>query len=160
MDFMAVSRTALKTVEFGKNVTSIGSYAYNSASLLRTITAHSAVPPTISEATFAQETYYLGVLYVPKSAINAYKAATGWKKFVNIQAVENITGIAEVDNDSNDSQVRVDGQAICVDEDSDVCIVAMNGTTIYNGRGNISVNVAPGIYVVLANGTATKVAVK
>jgi hypothetical protein len=36
----------------------------------------------------------------------------------------------------------------------------MNGTTIYNGRGNISVNVAPGIYIVVTDTKTTKIAVQ
>jgi hypothetical protein len=54
----------------------------------------------------------------------------------------------------------VDGGAICVDGDADVRVVSMSGTTVYSGRGETRINVTPGIYVVVINNTATKVAVK
>jgi hypothetical protein len=163
MDFTRVPCSKLETVEFGENVKSMADGAFSSAASLRSVTAHSDVPPTIGDATFASDTYTTGTLYVKNDAISSYKAADGWKNFCNVAAYDITDGINEVGNDNNTvngTQVSVANGAICIAGDADVRIVSMNGTTIYNGRGNISVNVAPGIYVVLANGTATKVAVK
>jgi hypothetical protein len=162
-DFTRVPCSKLEAVEFGENVKSMADGAFSSAASLRSVTAHSDVPPTIGDATFASDTYTTGTLYVKDDAISSYKAADGWKNFCNVAAYDITDGINEVGNDNNTvngTQVSVANGAICIAGDADVRIVSMNGTTIYNGRGNISVNVAPGIYVVLANGTATKVAVK
>jgi hypothetical protein len=41
-----------------------------------------------------------------------------------------------------------------------VRIVTMNGTTIYSGHGETRVDVAPGLYIVITDSTATKLAVK
>jgi hypothetical protein len=36
----------------------------------------------------------------------------------------------------------------------------MNGVTVYSGRGDCRADVAPGIYVVIADNVTTKLAVK
>jgi hypothetical protein len=99
------------------------------------------------------------VLYVAKDAIDAYKTATGWEKFYSILDVDGTSGIAELGHDAP-ANVSVDGGDICVGTDADVRIVAMNGTTIYSGRGAARISVTPGIYIVITGDTATKVAVK
>jgi hypothetical protein len=158
MDFTAVPCTALESVEFGENVTSIADGAFFDATSLRTVTSHNAVPPTIGETTFAEDTYSKGTLYVPATSVDMYKGAVGWKCFYDVVGLE-VSGIANVSNDAA-SKVSVDGGAICVDGDADVRVVSMSGTTVYSGRGETRINVTPGIYVVVINNTATKVAVK
>jgi hypothetical protein len=46
-----------------------------------------------------------------------------------------------------------------VSGDESVRIVAMNGATVYSGRGNCSINVAKGIYIVMVGGESHKVVV-
>jgi hypothetical protein len=115
------------------------------------------VPPT-TEDPFSNSTYLDGTLYVPVTSVDAYKAAPGWENFFEIVGLE-VSGISEIGSDDS-AKVSVDGGAICVDGDADVRIVAMNGATVYSGRGETRINVAPGIYVVIINNSATKVAVK
>jgi hypothetical protein len=159
MDFTRVSWWDLQIVEFGANVTSISTGAFKSATALGSVTSRNTVPPTTDD-TFSDNTYSVGTLYVPASAIEAYKAAPGWKDFVAIKAIEGtVSGISGVGSDG-DAQVSVANGAICIDGDAHVRIISMNGTTIYNGRGNISVNVAPGIYIVVTGTKTTKIAVQ
>jgi hypothetical protein len=160
MNFGVVSGADPESVEFGENVLSIEDGAFSSAISLRSVTAHSTVPPTIGEDTFADETYNEGTLYVDNDAINAYKAAAGWKNFLAISALDGTeSGVSEIANDS-DSLLSVEKGAICVSGDKDVRVVSMTGTTIYSGRGETRINVTPGVYIVIAGNTATKVAVQ
>jgi hypothetical protein len=160
MDFSAVSCSNLESVEFGENVTSIANKAFSSATSLRSVTAHSTVPPTIGDATFANDTYNEGKLYVENDAINAYTTADGWKNFVDVKALDGTsTGVSEISNNSTDLFSVANG-AICVDGDTDVRIVSISGTTVYNGRGKAIVNVTPGVYIVIMGNTHAKVAVK
>jgi hypothetical protein len=159
MNFTAVPCTALKTVEFGENITSIADGAFGKATSLRSVTAYSAEPPTIGEATFANDTYSEGKLYVKETSFNDYSAATGWKNFLEIVASDLTTGVSDVAVD-NKHGVSVEVGAICIDGDADVRIVSMSGTTVYSGRDEARINVAPGIYIVIIGNTATKVAVK
>jgi hypothetical protein len=62
--------------------------------------------------------------------------------------------------DEDFETISVDNGAISVSGDSQVRIVALNGTTVYSGRGEARVNVTPGIYVVIVGNKALKVAVR
>jgi hypothetical protein len=147
----------LKAAEFGENVTSIETDAFETATELRSVTSRSSVPPRIVDP-FNDNTYLWGTLYVPTESIDTYKSATGWRDFWEILSISD-SGISEVDADG-EPQVSVEEGAICVDGDADVRIVSMNGTTVYSGCGETRINLTPGVYVVIINNRATKVAVK
>jgi hypothetical protein len=152
----------LKGVTIGNSVSSIGSYAFNGCTALSTVVSRSTTPPTISNAdeTFYKDTYLNGVLYVPESSIEAYKSAYGWKNFWEINPLSETSGVDDIIVDSETDAITVDNGTINVSGDVPVCIYTISGTTVYCGRGNCSVNVAPGIYVVIVGNTAHKVAVR
>lgn len=76
--------TGLTTVTLGTGVTSIGTYAFNNCTALTTIRSNRTTPPTIQSSTFDSNHYSTTKVYVPKSAINSYKAANYWKNFYMI----------------------------------------------------------------------------
>jgi hypothetical protein len=159
MNFAEAPVSALETVEFGEAVTSIESGAFKKAKSLLRVTSHNSVPPT-TEDPFNDDTYFDGTLYVPAASVDAYTEAAGWKNFFEVKSIDGISlGAAEIGSDDS-AKVSVDGGDICVDGDADVRIVAMNGTTVYSGRGETRINVTPGIYVVIIGNSVTKVAVK
>jgi hypothetical protein len=100
------------------------------------------------------------VLYVSESAIDAYKDAYGWKNFMDIKPLNETNGIDDIITDSETDAITVDNGTINVSGGRQVRIVALNGTSVYSGRGEACVNVAPGIYVVIVGNTAHKVAVR
>jgi hypothetical protein len=159
IDFSVVSHTALETVEFGENVTSIASGAFKDGTAIRTVVSRNVTPPT-TEDPFDDTTYLDGVLYVPDASIEAYQAAAGWKNFWEIKPLSEYSGVEGVVVDEDVETISVDNGAISVNSDSQVRIVALNGTTVYSGRGEARVNVTPGIYVVIVGNTAHKVAVR
>lgn len=65
--------------------TYISSLAFSGCSKLMKVIAESETPANIYDDTFNSDTYYKGTLYVPVGAKEAYKAATGWKKFSDIK---------------------------------------------------------------------------
>jgi hypothetical protein len=159
MNFTLVPCTALETVEFGENVASIKVSAFKDGSAIRTVISHNPVPPTTGGDPFDDTTYLKGELYVPKASIEAYQIAAGWKKFSGIKPLSEHNGVDEIVVDNGNDAISVENGTICVNGDTDVRIVTMNGTTVYSGRGEARVNVAPGIYVVIIGNTAHKVAV-
>jgi hypothetical protein len=154
--------TGLTDVSIGNSVSSIGTNAFNGCTALRSVTSRNTAPPTISNAdeTFCNETYLDGVLYVPESSIEAYKAAYGWKNFWEIKPLSETSGIDDIIVDSEADAITVDNGTINVSGDSQVRIYTINGTTVYSSRGDCRVDVAPGIYVVIVGNTAHKVAVR
>jgi hypothetical protein len=158
MDFTKVPRTALETVEFGHYIDELPNGAFKECDLIRTVISRNPVPPTTDD-TFSNSTYLDGVLYVPEGSIAAYEEAPGWKNFWEIHSLDSYSGVDEAVA-ADKAQVSVDGGAICVSGAAEVRIVAMNGVTVYSGRGDCRMDVAPGIYVVIADNVTTKLAVK
>jgi hypothetical protein len=159
MNFSRISVSAFETVEFGENVTSIESGAFKDGTAIRTVVSRNATPPTTDD-TFSNDTYLEGELYVPKASIETYQAAAGWKNFWEVKPLSEYSGVEGVVVDEDVETISVDNGAISVSGNVPVRIVALNGTTVYSGRGEARVNVAPGIYVVIAGNKAHKVAIR
>jgi hypothetical protein len=149
--------TGLTSVSIPSSVTSIGSYAFWGCTGLTSVTCMWDEPITTTKGVFSDETYNCP-LYVPVGTREKYQTTEPWSHFGTIIEKE-MSGIDDI-NLSQETEVSVVDGAICVSGDEPVRIVAMNGATVYNGRGNCSVNVAKGIYIVIVGGKSQKVAVK
>jgi hypothetical protein len=149
--------TSLNTVTISDKVTSIDDTVFSGCKGIRTVISHNTTPPVASDP-FSNETYFDGVLYVPKSSIEAYQAASGWKNFWEVKPLSELNGIDDIVVD--DEVVTVEKGVISVSGDKLVRIVAVSGATVYSGRGEIRVNVAPGIYIVVVGSKAGKVVVR
>ena len=71
--------TALETVRIGPKVTKIGYRAFNYCSALNQFYSYTIEPPTLNGEAFSS---YNSTVYVPASAVDAYKTAEVWSKFV------------------------------------------------------------------------------
>jgi hypothetical protein len=142
------------------SVTSISDYAFYECLGLKSVTCvwDEPLPVITDNWVFSSEIYEHCPLYVPIGTKDKYANTATWCKFENIYE-RNVGGVHEISNDS-DANISVDGSEICVSGDCDVRIVSMSGTNVYSGYGEARVNVAPGLYIVIAGKTATKVAVK
>ena len=69
-------------VTIGKGLTSIHRYTFRGCTALRNVEMRRTTPPTISEHLF-DDCPNLAHIYVPASAVNAYKTATGWSAYAN-----------------------------------------------------------------------------
>jgi hypothetical protein len=152
----------LTSVSIGNSVGSIDEAAFDGCTAVKSVVSNNTTPPKISNAdsTFSGDTYFDGILYVPAASIEAYQKADGWKNFFEIKSLSEYNGVDDIIVDSETDAIIVDNGTISVSGDSQVRIIALNGTTVYRGRGNCNVNVAPGIYVVIVGNTAHKVAVR
>lgn len=73
--------TTLEEFVIGKNVTDITSFSIISGTPIRTLRVLATTPPTC--ATYDAQVPNLEKIIVPKSAINAYKSATGWSTYAD-----------------------------------------------------------------------------
>ena len=78
--------TGLTSITIPNSVTSIGNYAFYGCTGLTSMTVEATNPPSYS-STYGIVSDYNIPLYVPAGSVDAYKAATEWKKFTNIQAL-------------------------------------------------------------------------
>ena len=147
--------TGLASVSIGNLVSEIGFCAFSYCTEITSFTSQNATPPTVpSEKTF------VGIsrscpLYVPVSSIDAYKAATGWTYFINIQAiddgaVENI-GFDSVKVTTEGGAIRISGAAGAVAE-----VYSLSGALLYRGTDS-TIALPRGVYIVKVAGTTTKV---
>lgn len=77
--------TQLRTLYIGENIASIPNNIFVNNKLLFDVYSNATTPPSIGNATFGSETFTYATLYVPQGSVDAYKAATGWSRFDDIQ---------------------------------------------------------------------------
>ena len=86
----------IKFLTLGSNVAEIGDDAFYQCSGLKRILSYAVTPPTISSyGAFGSVNTALPV-YVPQGTVEAYKAATGWSQFTNIQEIPSAEGLEEL----------------------------------------------------------------
>ena len=80
-DFSAINNLVIPA-----SVTEIGEYAFTNDTLVE-ITCYAETPPVIDCTAVVGVNKSTCILYVPYTSVNAYRNATGWREFVNIQAI-------------------------------------------------------------------------
>ena len=81
----AFQGTNLISAVIGKNVTSIGEFAFANGTL-KTMTVKATTPPSLGSWAFSNTN--IETIYVPTSSVNSYKSATNWKDYADkIQAI-------------------------------------------------------------------------
>lgn len=81
----------VKTITFGSDVTNASSVISNYPSYLEavvSITCKSQTPPEIWTGDIPNQSFMTTKVYVPASALQAYKDNEGWSKFWNIEAIK------------------------------------------------------------------------
>ena len=105
--------SSLTSVTIGNSVTSIGKDAFRRCSSLTSITCEAVTPPTIGGTyTFDGVSKSIPV-YVPCGCVKAYKAASGWKAFTNIQEPLAEYSITVDVNDTIMGTAKVDRNSAC-----------------------------------------------
>ena len=84
----AFRSTPLESIFLGQNLTSIDSWAFNDCANIATIVCMATTPPALDSNTIPPSSC---IIYVPESAVDAYKAATNWAS-----RADNIKPISEI----------------------------------------------------------------
>lgn len=176
-----IETTNLETVTIGESVTFIGVSAFNVCYVLKevtilgspyidlgaftetaieSVTALSTNPVAIHDEAFDDWGYENATLYVPESAVETYKSTDGWKNFKNIVGIPITAEVGDVCVDNADGAIVAEDGAICINGDGNVQVIALNGETVYNGRGNVRFNVAPGVYLIKTAHKTSKIIVR
>lgn len=86
--------TGLLSVNFGENVTRIGTNAFRDCSRIQEMVFNGTTPPTLVSTSGPSgslgATTYTFPIYVPDSAVNDYKAAASWVNYAS-----RVKGISE-----------------------------------------------------------------
>ena len=101
----------LTSVKIGESVEHIGNYAFQNCSSLTSVTCEAETPPTIGKYAFDGVSTSIPV-YVC-GYVEAYKAASGWKNFTNIQEPLAEYSIEVNVNDTIMGTAKVDYNTFC-----------------------------------------------
>lgn len=141
---------SLNKVQIGSGVTEIEGTAFEGSSNISTIISKATTPPTISPNTFNDLNKWTTCIYVPDGCISAYQQAYGWSDFLYILGNESVT----IDNDVT---ATIEGGLLnCSGVYTEV--YTLTGAKVYGGDGEVEL--AAGVYIVVANGRVTKVYIK
>ena len=91
--------TNVNYVSLPKTIKNIDDRAFEGCTSLEYIICYATAPPTLSSSAFTG-LFDKVKLWVPSSALDTYKAKTGWKSFSNIDSIENLEAYAVYDSDS------------------------------------------------------------
>ncbi len=142
---------ALDKITFGESVTTIGNKAFMGDKALTSVTSLNTEPPV--GAAFDSEVYENAILYVPNAALEAYKAADGWKEFNNIIGIG--SGVDEIGQEAAFSVTAIDG-GIEVVSDKAVEIFDAAGVKVYSGAAG-TITLPGGFYVIVSGAETVKV---
>ena len=107
--------SSLTSVTIPNSVTSIGESAFYHCTSLTSITCEATIPPTVGANAFYDVSKSIPV-YVPCGCVKAYKAASGWKDFTNIQEPLAEYSIEVNVNDNIMGSAKVDKNTACVNQ--------------------------------------------
>ena len=137
-------------VEFGPTMTNIATYLLSGSTALANVKAQWLQPFDIDENVFAKAVYETATLWIPNGTLQAYKAANGWKNFINVdyaffnvslQATKNgtITAGALTASNSTASALfdRETDVAVVIkaDEGYELKQLTVNGTAVQPANG-------------------------
>lgn len=142
---------ALDKITFGENVATIGNKAFMGDKALTSVTSLNTEPPV--GAAFDSEVYENAILYVPNAALEAYKAADGWKEFNNIIGIG--SGVDEIGQEAAFSVTATDG-GIEIVSDKAVEIFDAAGMKVYSGAAG-TISLPGGFYVIVSGAETVKV---
>ena len=107
--------SSLTSITIPESVTSIGRSAFLGCTFLTSITCEAETPPTVDSGAFDGVSISIPV-YVPCGSENAYKAASGWNEFTNIQEPLAEYSIEVNVNDNIMGSAKVDKNTACVNQ--------------------------------------------
>ena len=111
--------SSLTSITIPNSVTSIGDYTFAYCSSLTSVTCEAETPPTVGDTYPFGDIYtFDGVsksipVYVPCGCVEAYKAASGWSDFTNIQELLAEYSIEVYVNDTIMGTAKVNYNTFC-----------------------------------------------
>lgn len=97
------------------------------------------------------------ILYVPVGSESAYKSANEWKRFGQIIETD-ITGVSKIELQTLQLEAVIGG--LLLSTTSEWEIYSDTGNKVASGKGNASIDLPAGLYMIKAGNTIKKVVVK
>ena len=146
-------------------MTSIGNYAFADCNNTENVYCYAEEIPSTDYSAFSGFIFENATLYVPASAIEAYKTTEPWSSFGTIKAIDTTVGIESVKDrgiaiQSAGGFINISG----LDNNETVSFYALDGKALGTAKsidGNVSFSAKQGTIVVVRIGKeSVKIAVK
>ena len=146
-------------------MTSIGNYAFADCNNTENVYCYAEEIPSTDYSAFSGFIFENATLYVPASAIEAYKTTEPWSSFGTIKAIEDVDGIESAKEhgiaiQSAGGFINISG----LDNNETVSFYALDGKALGTAKsidGNVSFSAKQGTIVVARIGKeSVKIAVK
>jgi len=138
----------LEKITFGASVATIGDKAFFGDESIKEVVCRNPVPAT--GASFTDAVYANALLIVPDGALEAYKAAPGWKEFFNSQTVS-VNSLP-----ASELGYSLSGGVLTINAEAPVQLFDAAGRLLYSGESTSFRLPSRGIYVLVSGGKATK----
>lgn len=130
-------------LKLGKNVSTIGAYAFKGCSGIRSFVCEASVPPTVGDNAFDGVPKDSFTLEVPEASVTAYQTAEGWREFKFISAHHELNCAPASASALNATQVetvqlRAEGQW-SVESKPDWCMLSQ---TSGNGETSLTLTIS------------------
>lgn len=106
IDVYAFIRSGLESISIPQSVTEIGMYAFNSNKNLKIVILNNETPPELGNYVFGSCNSEL-TIYVPESAVEAYKTAEGWSQYADIIYADTELSIGDEETPGDDDIVEI-----------------------------------------------------
>ena len=157
--------TGLTSVTIPNSVTSIGDRAFAECKYIENVYCYAEEVPSTDFDAFDDSNIENATLYVPASAIEAYKSTNPWGAFGTIKAIEDADGIESVE--ARGITIQSAGGFVTIsglDNNETVSFYALDGKALGTAKstdGNVSFSAKQGTIVVARIGKeSVKIAVK
>ena len=157
--------TGLTSVTIPNSVTSIGDLAFANCQKIENVYCYAEEIPSTKYNAFDESDIENANLYVPASAIEAYKTTKPWSSFGTIKAIEDVDGVESAKErgiaiQSAGGFINISG----LDNNETVSFYALDGKALGTAKsidGNVSFSAKQGTIVVARIGKeSVKIAVK
>ena len=146
------------TAKIGANVQGIYSSSFSGCVSLKNVYSSNTIPPTVDGIVFEDKTYQEGTLYVPKGYADVYANTDGWKEFKNVKNETSMVEGVDVENETDNISI-VNGEIVVKGaKDVQIAVYNIDGSMIYQGKNRPVAVANKGVYVIIVNNKAYKVA--
>ncbi len=146
---------AIEDITIGGNVKSIGENVFAGSDVVKTVQVHSEVPVDAPLSSFSTNAYRNATLYVPDGSLSLYANHPTWSNFTDIREYNGTTSVDVLESESVPT-IIAKSNAIVVSGAERVQVFNMSGVEVYCGPSG-TIELAPGIYVVIADGVKQKI---
>ncbi|MGM9841495.1 MAG: leucine-rich repeat domain-containing protein [Candidatus Limisoma sp.] len=146
--------TGLTEITLPENLSLVGGSAFSKCENIQVVKSLNSCPPTLGSNVFNVATIQNAVLQVPEDAVSTYSQAEGW----NFSNIIGLSGVNAITEKANPDFVISDGVIVLNQGVKSACLYSVSGQRIPLPKSNVISGLHKGLYILVVDGIAHKVA--